>query len=490
MCRAKDHPLGPHRCAGASNQSRRARTAANKLYRDRLADAFSAGGHDDVAERVRGASFSSMALLTEAAGLHPTDVVGLDGRVPGRTANRRVSDDDAALIADVGAATGTGATFNAETNELDSPGAPAPTAESMLAGVAMRSHLDQARETPARLPRDPDPVQTHWDPAELPESVADARGGEILDGAAGVGPGEPGCDDHAREVTADADAFLRHAGTSRATDALVDAPCRATRDHLWDKAGALESAMRDPVEGEAAAGMAYTAELAERDYIAALESDLGDTSLMARQPRRAHGRVAEVYGDMPLGAPVDPAFQEAVSSMDDKELAEACARYTLGTSRMYGVAHTLAEEHDTLYTDAVGQRAERTGTYATALQREVRHRIAQGNEDTDTTLAHALAQAADEYEKDTAPGTADAVRQLRYYAANARHGRRRAPTLAPQAMEFTAAEAAVAGLSGRHADTLAEYTHTNAPKTPTRGHVGARRTDPHFEAEVRARERT
>ena len=477
MCLPSTHPRGPRRCQGCGPESRRARRAANALYRNRLADAFEAGTRPDLAERTRAASFSAMSLLTEAAGFHPTDVAGLSGRVPGMAANRRVSQSDAELIADVGAALGTGASYDPDgdrvvfaekKDDVDLTDA----TDAILLSARMSGRLRSLRDAPVDLPRDPNPVPTTWDPADLPADVARRRGTDQIARARDIDPEQDGADDHVREVIADADAFLRHSVTRPASDDVVGAPTsRVTRDQLWESSADNAAVVR-------------AAEVAEDDYIAALESDLGDTVLMARQPRLVDHRQGAVYADMPVGAEDDPAFTAAVTSMSDDELGVACARATVATSRMYGTAEVLAAEHDTVYTGPVALRAERTGTYATALQREVRHRIAAGDDATTGALAGALARVAGEHAGQTKPGTADALRQINYYADNARHQRRRAPALAPQAVQYTDSE--VEGLPLR-SSKLAEYTEATAPKTPTRNRPGPRAFDPHFLREVELR---
>lgn len=112
MCRSTSDPRGAKRCTGCSHQRRRARYAENTAYRDKVADDLAQRGHVDLADKVRRAPFTALANIAAASGHNPRDFAPPSGRVPGAAANHPLDGADRVLIDEVGAATGTGYTYD------------------------------------------------------------------------------------------------------------------------------------------------------------------------------------------------------------------------------------------------------------------------------------------------------------------------------------------------------------------------------------------
>ena len=112
MCRSTTDPRGAKRCTGCSHQRRRSRYAENTAYRNKVADDLAQRGHADLADRVRRAPFTALANIAAASGHNPRDFAPSSGRMPGATANHPLDAADRALIDEVGAAMGTGYTYD------------------------------------------------------------------------------------------------------------------------------------------------------------------------------------------------------------------------------------------------------------------------------------------------------------------------------------------------------------------------------------------
>lgn len=196
MCRAKDHPLGPKRCPGYSKEVRTARRRANERYRELLAAAVE-WDNPALADRVRAASMSAMPMLTAAAGLHPTDIAGFVGRVPGLRRTHQPSGDDIALAAEL----------SEEMDTCLSVGGDGTISAEYLTGSQRRDMLEDIADRRAELPDlppDPDagsaarPTWTTDDPEEaaLLADAAHAAGDadRAREFAAIAGVADPGAD--------------------------------------------------------------------------------------------------------------------------------------------------------------------------------------------------------------------------------------------------------------------------------------------------------
>lgn len=381
MCREKNHPRGPHRCKGVPNESRRARRAANNLYRDSLAAAVEARGNPDLAARVRGASMSAMPMLTEAAGMHPTEVAGALGRVPGLAGTHRPSDADEELAAQM----------RAELDDGDYDG--------------LYAARDAARDTYAAgagdLPDDPhaDSAMTRrWAPEELDEVGNEEAARAILEDMGGI---DPDADDYRARLDSAVARFDAHAKASGSGGWFDSGPLGMyTRHQLHEKAGAY-----DGPPPNVYADAAESAERAQGAYLAHVDG------------------IPSSLDDKGIPAPVadDEDFRAAVDA--------ATADETLGAYIDYVQAETIsgaqAERFSTDFTpgaagDVERQRHERLTERQRVLSGELYANLAEAPTHLRKTAAARLWDAAAEAEGSFEPGAGAAANILRQRAADIR----------------------------------------------------------------------
>lgn len=393
MCRSKDDPRGYYRCSGYDNHTRRARRAANKLYRDTLADAVAAQGHDDLAARIRRAPYSSMAALTTAAGYHPAELVG-GGRVPGMTHNHALTDDDAALVAELGGATGTGASLDLDTREVAVDG----ELDEQLRRESAAAGRDTYVSAADALPVDPDGAPDYdWDPADMPPEALDLAAGDVVAELRDINRTRPDADERVAELQQRLDAYSRALNPNGA-DQPDDEMSLEARDRLWD------------------AGATRAAADAERDHLSRY-IDMVEPHVTCDDADGGDDREAILNGHMPLGAANDPDHAKAMAAMDDAELAEHYIAMRAAAEEMHGageLADHVAERPEVAA--AMHARGAAVDTYAEAARAELARRGV--GED----IAAALDDAADAEGGRTHTGAAAAADAMRDAARELRRG--------------------------------------------------------------------
>lgn len=404
MCRSKDDPRGYYRCSGYNHESRRARRAANNLYRKTLADAVAAQGHDDLADKVRRAPMSAMPALTAAAGFHPIELVGPTARVPGVTKTHRIDDEAVALVSELGEATGTGAVVDPDTDEVTVAGAATGNLDQDdRAGIiadANAAYVDAA----ADLPYDPEAhraVTPEWDPHGLDPAVNDIAAVALVDEIKNIDPGDPNAEDTYKTLAARLDAHSREVALSQ-SDQPDDEMCLAARDHLWD----------------ANAKMAKTAEIAYIDRYDGLVDPA-----VTREPGDFNTREDILHSNMPVGADDDPAFTAAMAEMSDEELAATYARLTAASGEMHGAAE-LADAVDGRpeIAAALDARGDAVDTYVAAARAELDSRLDGADPDHRAAVSGVVADAGAETLDKPYTGAHYAGEQLSYAAGELRHG--------------------------------------------------------------------
>jgi len=286
MCREKNHPKGPHRCKGVNPASRRARRAANTLYRNSLADYLERRDRTELAEKVRTSSFTSMPALTAAAGLHPTDLVGGAGRVPGLSNTHALTDADIALAREVAEESGTKIDF------VDGRAVLRDTSYDPVRDVIAAEVRQAADDAAGDLPADPEPGDPpQWDPAELSEEAnADAAAARLT----ALGELDPNDPNYA---------------------AALDKHAKAYEDHV----------VANAVSYGGYGGLHARAELAALATESAGQGTYAD-AYAALERKQAGERVEHVGAPVALddlGIPVwveeDDDFRDAVAEMDNDE---------------------------------------------------------------------------------------------------------------------------------------------------------------------------
>jgi len=404
VCRSKNDPRGYYRCAEYNAATRNARRAANRHYRKTLAATVDALGNPDLAEKVRQAPFSSMVALTRAAGLDPVEIAGPTGRVPGSTNNHPLTDETAALVTEIGDATGTGAHLDLSTGEV--------TADALgsAAHDTARRAIDDYTATADPLPDDPDPHgahQPHWSPDELSRESNIAMRDSYLETIRGLNP-------KSGTYEADLSDILDHAAAHDAATGTPEfygaggEPIPATlADEVWaraEKVGTKKNMQRD------------AAVLAEKRNAEALYDQLGDDTLIPRpDPVDLSGvtyreDAAEAFMPPELD-PSDVEFRGKLEGLSDDELAAQYAAVTTAAARDYARAELL-EHGDGRYADAevARERGARLADYAAAFSGEVDHRCEAGGDDARHQWGERIEAVAAETGDD--PGSEAAITAL------------------------------------------------------------------------------
>lgn len=381
MCREKNHPRGPHRCKGVSNESRRARRAANNLYRDSLAAAVAARGNPDLAARVRGASMSAMPMLTEAAGMHPAEVAGALGRVPGLAGTHRPSDADEELAAQM----------RAELDDGDYDGLYAARAAARDTYSAGAGDLPDDPHADSALTR-------RWAPEELDEmGNADAARATLED----MGGLDPAADDYRKQLDAAVARFDAHAKASGAGGWFDSGPLGMhARHQLHEKANAYDgpspNVYADAVE---------SAERAQGEYLAnggGMPSTLDDKGI-------------------PVAVSDDEDFRAAVEAANMDDTLDAC----IGYARSGAISGAQAERFSTNYSpgtaaDAERLRHERLTERQRVLSGALYAKMADAPDHLRASAAARLDEAAAEAEQSFEPGAEATANTLRQRAADIR----------------------------------------------------------------------
>ena len=404
MCRSKDDPRGYYRCSGYTAHTRNARRAANRHYRKALAAAVDAQGRPDLADRIRTAPFSAMPALTAAAGLHPTDIAGPTGRVPGMTNNHALTSQDAELVAEVGAATGTGAELDTHTGAVTSGEA------DPEAAAAAKAAVEAFNADAEPLPADPEPdtaVLPHWDPAELSPEANRTMCTATLDTLRGA---DPGSDNYESQLADILDRAAAHDAAAGGPDLYGDddhAPySTALRDAVWEAADETGLDAADNIQRDAAV-------LAERRAAEALYASLGEDTIVPRPaPVDASDitfreEAAEAFMPPELD-PADPDYIGQRESLTTEALADQHAAVTEAAAHAYAQAE-LYEHGDARYADAevAYERGRRLSEYAYDFGDELDRRAEAMSDDERRALGRRLDALADGI--DDAPGT-EAVR--------------------------------------------------------------------------------